>query len=622
MTVPAIDGVINGFVKLLTHYSDDEQALIDKAISFAAQMHAGQLRASGEPYFTHPLGVAKILVEMRMDSATIIAALLHDVVEDTEISLAQVEQIFGHEVALLVDGVTKITLEDVKDKNEQDIATLQKLFVAMTNDIRVVLLKLADKLHNMETLAFKKPEKQQKTAKECLNIYVPLASKLGIWWLKRRLEDLALEYIDNEKFKEIKAFCLSKEAEQEQWANEVKVKLLAQSDKIQDIIFIKRNYYAVYRSYLAGGFKGLSYPFGIRIICNDNLSCYTALAYVHRLCKPIDGLFRDYIANHKENEYRALHSVVVDNSGNKLSIEILSKEMYHLAEYGILAIWLFDMPHFIAEDINLIERIKERLPLNLSSSQFINDIKKEVFEVLFNVFDAKGKSYAVNNGTTALDFAFKVAREQAIFIKKIIVDDKERSLDYPLKNQQLIQFTKQQKAAINLSWLNYTTNSTSHIFIKKYYQQKGYEVISAKDYFAALPSNLTHIADYHLARCCRLYNGELLAGLLTSKKGMELHNPNCAAVKRAKITYEVAKQQAALHQIRVQAEINDSKKLFAKVEELAAKEGLILKEAKTNLKQGRLTAGFTIQAVQPKKLEHFITLLSKLDMIDYVTRKP
>ena len=323
-------------------YPKEDISEIMKAAYYGEKMHGDQKRASGEPFFIHPLAVAKILIELNLDKSTIIAAVLHDTVEDTDADNNIIETNFGKEVAQLVDGVTKITVVKAANKSAQEVETIRKILIAMVKDIRVILIKLADKLHNMTTLSYLSKERQITIAEECLEIYAPIAGQLGISWIKAELENLSLKHLNPVAYKQISEFLTSKKIEKEEYQKNIekKLKQAAKEEHMKIEISARvKTIYSIYRK-MSDSEKPIDeiYDlFGIRILCDTANDCYAVLGLVHKLWMPIERRFKDFIAVPKANRYRSLHTTVITDEGKMLEAQIRTYEMHKTAEYGIAA---------------------------------------------------------------------------------------------------------------------------------------------------------------------------------------------------------------------------------------------------------------------------------------------
>ena len=341
-----MDHTTKKFENKLGKFRPTEKAKILRAVEWAGYKHGDQKRASGEPFFIHPLKVAEFLVDFGMDHETVIAALLHDVLEDTGTSESEMKKEFGRNVVALVDGVTKISIVKAKSKSIQETETMRKMLIAMTKDIRVIIIKLADKLHNMQTLQYLPEQKRKRIAKECLEIYAPLAGRLGISGLKTDLEDLALKHLRPEVYKQLSGTIHLAQHENVNYLKKVERTILRtarESDVHIEVSTRAKHIYSVYRKMKKRkkALDEINDLLGIRILCNTPNECYTVLGIVHRLWPPIENRFKDYIAMPKANHYQSLHTTVMCFEGRRMEVQIRTYAMHYTAEYGVAAHWIY-----------------------------------------------------------------------------------------------------------------------------------------------------------------------------------------------------------------------------------------------------------------------------------------
>lgn len=448
---------------------------IEHAYLLAKEAHGSQVRKSGEPYIIHPLSVAIILAELEMDKETIIAGILHDVVEDTAITQEQIEKEFGHEVELLVDGVTKLTqLNYSQDKIEVQAENLRKMFIAMAKDIRVIVIKLADRLHNQRTMQYQSPEKQMEKSRETLDIYSPLAQRLGISKIKTELDDLALKYLEPTVYKElsegIKATRAEREAFIKQIIGEVEVQL-KEAGIEAEINGRAKHFFSIYRK-MVNQHKTLDQIydlFAIRIIVDSVKDCYAALGVIHEMYKPIPGRFKDYIAMPKPNMYQSLHTSLIAPNGTPFEIQIRTKEMHRIAEYGIAAHWKYKeaqegrtSKESEAEKLTWLREILEWQRDMSDNKEFLNSLKSDLD--LFNdsvyCFTPTGDVKTLPVGSNPVDFAYSI--HSAVGNKMIgaKVNGRLVTIDYEIQNGDQIEIlTSANSRGPSLDWLK-TVKST------------------------------------------------------------------------------------------------------------------------------------------------------------------
>ena len=478
--VTAIEGMDRLLERVTDYLPAKAAGLIRDAYEFADLCHEGQMRKSGEPYIAHPLEIALFLTELRLDEQTIAASLLHDVVEDCDVSLDELSSRFGPEIAKLVDGVTKLTQLDSRihdpisalpasgdDPDSLYAESLRKMLVAMAEDIRVVLIKLADRLHNMRTLGALPPEKQRRIAQETLDIYSPLAHRLGIWEIKWQLEDLAFRYLNEEKYREISRMLAARRAVREAYVAQVSdlVRDRLESEGITaDVSGRPKNIYSTYRKiqkYEAQG-KQLSeiYDlFALRVLVEKEAECYRVLGVVHQLWHPLPGQIDDYIANPKENMYQALHSTVVCEGGTHLEVQIKTYEHHETAEYGVAAHWRYKEGN--SKDLQFEEKMSGLRQLLewqrdvTSTAEFIESVKEDIFRDQVFVYTPKGRIVELTAGSTPVDFAYKIHTELGHRCVGAKVNGKLVSLDTPLDNGDTVEImsTKSDRGP-SLDWLN------------------------------------------------------------------------------------------------------------------------------------------------------------------------
>lgn len=478
--------------------------LIGRAYDVAAKMHEGQLRKSGEPYLIHPIAVVKILAELGMDEDTLVAGLLHDVVEDTEYTKEQLVEEFGDEVALLVDGVTKIGALAFENKEERQAETLRKMFLAMSKDIRVLIIKLADRLHNLRTINYMTANKIKEKCSETLDIYAPLASRLGIYSVKFELEDICMRYLWPDEYKDLSEKIHAKKEEREEGLNKIihEVNEALKDSEIEYEIYGRtKHFYSIFRKmkYQNKQLDEIFDLMAVRIIVDSVKDCYSILGLVHSMWTPIPGRFKDYIAMPKPNMYQSIHTTVMGDNGSPFEIQIRTKEMHRIAEYGIAAHWKYK--EGVSQDQEEVKLSWLRQSLEWQKDldnpkEFLETLKMDLFENQVFVFTPKGDVMELPAGSTPLDFAFKVHSEVGAKCVGAKINGKMVTIDHKLENGDIIEIvTSANSSGPSIDWLKIVKTSTARtkirqwlkkenksdgidkgkVLIDKYVRKKGYE---------------------------------------------------------------------------------------------------------------------------------------------------
>lgn len=474
-----IDALID---KIRTYHPEANTALVQKAYDTAYLAHQGQKRISGEDYIQHPLGVAKILVELQLDVETIAAGLLHDVVEDTVISVESIEKMFGKEIALLVDGVTKLSRINYKNKEEQQLESLRKMFLAMAKDIRVILIKLADRLHNMRTLKYMQLEKQKEIAWETLEIFTPLAHRLGMSGIKWELEDLCFRYLEPEHYKELTEKVKQKRREREAIVNEA---IHALKEKLEtlniryDIQGRPKHFFSIHKKMLKQG-KELSEIYdlyAIRVVVESIKDCYGVLGIVHTLWKPLPGRFKDYIATPKSNMYQSLHTTVVGTKGEPLEIQIRTFEMHRTSEYGIAAHWRYKEGAKGEKDfedkLSWLRHLLDWQQEMKDAREFMETLKMDVFSDEVFVFTPKGDVIDLPNGSNPIDFAYRIHTDVGHRCVGAKINGRIVPIDYKLNNGDIVEIiTTKQSNGPSRDWLNIVRSSDTKNKIRQWYKKE------------------------------------------------------------------------------------------------------------------------------------------------------
>lgn len=474
-----LDGLLE---KARTNRPDVDLSLIENAWAYAQKAHDGQVRESGEPYFDHPVAVAFILADMNLDPNTIAAGLLHDVIEDTGKSYGEISEAFGPEIAALVDGVTKLSRMDFKSREEQQAESLRKMFVAMAKDIRVILIKLADRLHNMRTLDYSPPEKQKRVAGETLEIYAPLAHRLGMWRMKWELEDLSLRYLDSIAYYELVERVATKRQEREGYIEEARETLEAALDEIgisAEIQGRPKHFYSIYRKMEKQGkdFGEIWDLMGLRVIVGTLRECYAVLGAVHSIWKPIPGRFKDYVAMPKSNMYQSLHTTVIGPRGEPLEIQIRTWEMHRTAEYGIAAHWRYKegggSGGDFEEKITWLRQILEWQKETRNGTEFVETLKVDLFSDEVYVFTPRGDVKTLPAGSTPVDFAYSIHTDIGHSCSGARVNGRMVPLSTKLSTGDIVEIiTSKSQAGPSRDWLAIAKTSKAKGKIRQWLKEQ------------------------------------------------------------------------------------------------------------------------------------------------------
>ena len=458
--------------------------IVKKAYDLACDAHKEQKRESGEPYITHPIDVAKILAEMGMDTSTIVAGLLHDVIEDTDYTYEDIKSMFNEEIANLVQGVTKLGKIEYKTKEEQQADNVRKMLLAMAKDIRVIIIKLADRLHNLRTLKFMPKAKQKQKAKETLDIYAPLAHRLGISKIKWELEDLSFRYLHEEEYYDLVKEIAEKRVERETYISEIKEDLynkLEESEIDCDIDGRPKHFYSIYKK-MVNKNKSIEQIFdltAIRILVNTVKDCYGVLGIVHTIYKPIPGRFKDYIAMPKPNMYQSLHTTVIGPQGKTFEIQIRTFEMHKTAEYGIAAHWKYkegdtqeDKETSFENKLAWLRDMLEWQKETSDAEEFIEGFKIDLFTDEIFVFTPKGVVINLPSSATPIDFAYRIHTDVGNRCVGAKVNGKIVPLDYKLKTGEIVEvLTSKNAKGPNIDWLNMAKSNQAKSKIRQWFKK-------------------------------------------------------------------------------------------------------------------------------------------------------
>jgi len=559
--------------KILEKYHGQDKKLILEAFNFAKNAHEGQKRLSGEDYIFHPLRASLILSHLNVDASSIIACLLHDVIDDTKVSPQEIEDKFGEEISFLVKGVSKLgkirlpkqnlEIGPIEKQTGPDTENLRRMFFAMAEDIRVIIIKLADRAHNMETLKFIPEEKQQRVALETMEIFAPIASRLGIYTMKTKLENLAFSYLYPKEYQWLTENVKERHLKAKKYLGKVQANLEKHLNK-EGVIFIKiqsrlKSYFSLYKKLLRYemDFDRVYDLVAIRIIVQDIKSCYETLGAIHKFWKPIPGRIKDYIAFPKPNGYQSLHTTVFCDLGKIIEIQIRTEEMHEVAERGICAHWA------TKEGINLkkrgqrftwVKQLAEWQKQNPDKEEFLNGLKIDFFKNRIFTLTPMGDVIDLPESACPVDFAYAVHSEVGNHCIGAKVNGKIVSLSSQLKNGNVVEILTDKNKKPSRDWLKFVKTNLARSHVKKqtqfnifielkerFFPENKFPKVSSKKPVQKKPESAgiiviggkTGIA-YFLAKCCQPKKGEEIAAYLTQTKGASIHLQNCQNLKRLK----------------------------------------------------------------------------------------
>jgi GTP pyrophosphokinase/guanosine-3',5'-bis(diphosphate) 3'-pyrophosphohydrolase len=495
---------VEDLIALVRNYNPRTNAdLIRRAYAYGMQMHEGQFRKSGEPYFTHPVAVAAILTEQHLDDATIITALLHDTIEDTKSTYSEVERLFGHEVAELVDGVTKLTNLQLSSTHSQQAENFRKLFMAMSKDLRVILVKLADRLHNMRTIKSMKVEKQAQKARETMEIFAPLAGRMGMQWMREELEDLAFKVLNPEARASIIRRFLMLQREAGDVIHKITADIRAELDKVgvdASVYGRAKKPYSIWRKMQEKdlAFSRLSDIYGFRVICGSVADCYTILGVIHQRWRAVPGRFKDYISQPKSNGYRSIHATVSGRDGKRVEVQIRTQEMHEVAEAGVAAHWSYRegvraRNPFAVDPAKWIAQLTERFDEG-DHDEFLENVKLEMYSDQVFCFTPKGDVVQLPRGATPLDFAYAIHTRIGNSTVSAKVDGIRVPLWTRLKNGQSVEIITAEGQRPQASWVDIVTTGRAKAAIRRSLREED------KGRFIRLGQELARAAFEHVGK--------------------------------------------------------------------------------------------------------------------------
>jgi len=667
--------LIERFIQKAFKYPKADQEKILAAATYSASKHNNQKRASGEPYIIHPLAVGEILIQLKMDADTIVAGLLHDTIEDTDTTYEELAELFGQSIADMVESETKISNLKAMSRSVQEAETIRKMFFAMSKDIRVIIIKLADKLHNMRTLQHLKPERAKEIAGETLDIFAPLADRLGISWLKDELEDLSLKILKPDTFQYIQEYLLSKKGEQTAYLNRIEKSIYrACGDaNLSDVIVTSRakHTYSVYMK-MKKRKKEIDEIFdilGVRILCNTLTECYTILGVIHRLWPPIEGRFKDYIAMPKANNYQSLHTTVMALDGKLMEIQIRTKEMHFTAEYGVAAHWTYksetgsesgawskmDNDQFS----KIISKLKTWSSEIESSESYMEDIKGELLKDTIYVFTPQGHIVELPKNATPLDFAYQIHTEVGNHTTGAKADGSIIALNAQLKNTQVIEILTSPNARPRVQWLRYVQTSSARKKIKAWLNKYDENILIDKDIIAKrkiseaqpkveqplpiVPGDdeiVRQVVDLsrmkfvvgdeknmmiQIAQCCSPVRGDEIVGYISRGRGIIVHKRGCPNLKNMSeivdrsIDVEWETESPKLTK-RFSVSSKRTYDLFGEIEGTLRKfKGHLIEGRLHDDEEGKLIGTFTMEVQQEDDFKKIIKNLKTIPSINSIS---
>jgi GTP diphosphokinase / guanosine-3',5'-bis(diphosphate) 3'-diphosphatase len=548
---------VEDLIALVHNYNPRANAdLISRAYDYGMAMHEGQFRKSGEPYFTHPVAVAAILTEQQLDDATIITALLHDTIEDTKSTYAEVSKLFGEEVAELVDGVTKLTNLQLSNTESQQAENFRKLFMAMSKDLRVILVKLADRLHNMRTIKSMRPEKQIQKARETMEIYAPLAGRMGMQWMREELEDLSFRVINPEARNSIIRRFLMLQRESGDVVHQITADIRSELDKVSleaDVYGRAKKPYSIWRKMQEKdlAFSRLSDIYGFRVICGSVADCYRILGVIHQRWRAVPGRFKDYISQPKSNGYRSIHTTVSGRDGKRVEVQIRTREMHEVAEAGVAAHWAYRegvraKNPFAVDPAKWISSMTERLDEG-DHAEFLENVKLEMYSDQVFCFTPKGDVIQLPRGATPLDYAYSIHTRIGNSCVSAKVDGIRVPLWTRLKNGQSVEIITAEGQKPQSSWIDIVSTGRAKAAIRRSLREED------RSRFVRLGQELARAAFEHVGKkatdkamrtAAKILGfsdeNDLLAGLgsaeLTARKVVATLYPELAMTQESEIS--------------------------------------------------------------------------------------
>lgn len=644
-----------------TTYLGDIRDKIVLAYEVASRYHEGQTRESGEPYILHPLSVTSLLAELKADLPTLQAGILHDVLEDTQIKTETLKDKFGLEVLMLVQGVTKLSKVQFRSSKEQQLENTRKMLLAMANDIRVVLIKLADRLHNMRSVEVFRKDKQRRIANDTMEIYVPLASRLGIYRIKWELEDLCFRYLESDVYYDLSKQVQLKRSEREQLVKEVMERLNQEltSDGIKfEISGRAKNLYSIYKKMIAED-KGLPEVYdlhAVRVLVEDIPTCYRVLGFVHSMWKPLPGRIKDYIAVPKSNGYQSLHTTVIGPWGNPVEIQIRTYQMHQDAEFGIAAHWKYkegkvDYSPNYDQKLTWLRQLLEWQSEIKPSEEFVERVKSDLFSDEVLIFTPKGDIINLPVGATPVDFAYRIHTDVGHSCIGAKVNGQIVSLSYKLNTGDRVQImTSKHVNGPSRDWLKFVAAHSTKERIRSWFrklledgqkQKEDEEEIEEPKPVQEPKKRITKVgkegrfiqlagidnAPVILSKCCNPIYGDKIIGFITRGRGVSIHRidcPNLAAMKADSERFVEAKwleDSERAFVVRITLVVTNKPGVLAKLSGVISEQGVNIEMAKaTPIDNSKSRVAFAVDVYSNKELEELIARLERVPEVIKVTR--
>ena len=631
---------------------EKELGIVNKAFEFADKVHEGHKRLSGDPYITHPLAIAGTLADLEQDPKTIAAALLHDVVEDAEVSREELARNFGEEITKMVEGVTKLSQLTFISREVRQAENFRKMFVAMGEDFRIIIIKLADRLHNMQTLEYLPPAKQKETALETREIFAPLAHRLGMWRLKWELEDLAFSFLEPDKYEEIKIKVAESRDARESYILEYINQAQALLKKVGVEIEISgrpKHFYSIYRKMVDQNleFDEIYDLTAVRIVVENVKECYAVLGVVHAAWKPIPGRFRDYVAMPKSNGYQSLHTTVIGPAGKPVELQIRTAEMHRIAEYGIASHWRYkegETDKGLDQKMSWFRQMLEWQNELKDAKDFMESLKIDLFVDEVFVFTPKGDVFGLPIGATTVDFAYRVHTEVGHRTVGARVNGRIVPLDFKLRNGDIVEILSGKKNNPSMDWLRFVKTAAARVKIRNWFKrQRGIKKIEAaravvaaeeekvkpllvpkprvRAKSAVTVSGLENVL-VRFSKCCRPIPGEEIVGFITRGRGIAIHRQDCANVvgqempreKIVKVDWHPKSEMLFAVEIEVEAfdRVGVLKDILAQIAEAKTN----VSAAKVSTKRG--SSAFLRLTVDVKDVEHLDKVIKAIRTVSDV----